>query len=166
MTEAYLGEIRIYAFNFPPTGWALCNGQELQINQNQALFALLGTNYGGNGVTTFALPNLQGRVPIHVASDYALGQAGGEAAHALTIAEMPAHRHIPVASGAAADKPSPDGNQWAVNANYQAYSSQSNESLSPAAVAEAGAGLPHENMSPYLALNFCIALMGVFPPRD
>jgi microcystin-dependent protein len=138
----------------------------LQIRQNQALYAILGMTYGGDGRTVFALPNLQGREPVHVGGSYVLGQAGGEAAHALTVPEMAAHGHVPIASTAPADKPSPDGNRWAVNTSYSMYSNQPNESLSPAVVAQAGGSQPHENMSPYLALNFCIALTGSFPQRD
>jgi microcystin-dependent protein len=166
MTEPYLGEIAIFSFSFAPQGWAQCNGQLLQINQNSALFAILGTTYGGNGTSTFGLPNLQGRVPVHVGSSYTLGQAGGEAGHALTALEMPSHTHVPIASGAAADRSTPNGNAWAVNANYPAYSSQPDESMSPEGVAQAGANQPHPNMSPYLTLNFCIALAGIFPPRE
>jgi microcystin-dependent protein len=165
MSTPFLGEIKIFSFNFPPKNWALCNGQLMPINQNQALFSILGTTYGGNGQTNFALPNLQGRVPLHVGSNV-LGQAGGEAAHTLIVSEMPAHNHIPMASGATADKSTPNGNLWAVNGTYTAYSSQANEVMSPDTVTQIGGNQPHQNMSPYLVLNFCISLTGIFPSRN
>jgi len=166
MSDPFLGEIKIFSFGFTPRNWAVCNGQLLPINQNQALFAILGTTYGGNGRTTFALPNLQGRVPVHAGSQFTLGQAGGETAHTLTVSEMTAHIHTPIASGAAADRTSPSGNYWAANGAYTAYSNQLGEAMSPDTVAQVGGSQPHENMSPYLALNFCIALTGIFPTQN
>ena len=168
MAEAFLGEIRIFSFGFAPSGWAKCDGQTMQIAQNQALYSILGVTYGGNGITTFNLPNLQGRVPIHKDASHPLGSAGGEADHTLVLAEIPSHTHTPMASGAAADQASPNGNYWAGNPTYMAYSAQpsSNVSLAVEAVAAAGAGLAHPNMSPYLPLNFCIALYGVYPSQS
>lgn len=165
MGTPYLSEIRIYAFNFAPKGWAKCNGQFLPINQNQALFSLLGTMYGGNGQTTFALPNLQGRIPMHLGDGFTQGEAGGEYAHTLTQGEMPAHVHLVSASGATASALSAPGNLWA-NGNEPAYASTPNVTLNPAAVLNTGGSQPHENMPPYLVLNFCIALQGVFPSRN
>jgi microcystin-dependent protein len=165
MSEQYLSEIRIMSFNFPPQGWALCNGQILPINQNQALFSLLGTTYGGNGQTTFALPNLQGRTPIYVGQGHVLGEAGGEQAHTLTASELPSHVHTLNASTTAAELNVPTGaylgtvnNAYTAAANLVAMSAQ--ETASP------GSPQPHQNMQPYLTLNFCIALQGIFPSRN
>jgi microcystin-dependent protein len=165
MGEPFLAEIRIISFNFAPKGWALCNGQLLPINQNQALFSLLGTNYGGNGTTNFALPNLQGRVPFHFGGGFSLGQTGGEATHTLTTPELPAHNHLAMASSSNADQVNPSGNFWAKGA-ASAYSAASNDAMSPASLANAGGSQPHENMSPFLVLNFVIALQGIFPSRN
>src|SRR5690349_15537305 len=115
MSEPYLGEIKIISWNFAPRGWAFCNGQLLPINQNQALFSILGTTYGGNGQTNFALPNLQGRTPVHVGDGITLGELGGETAHTVNISELPAHNHVPVGSSLAATSPSVSGNLWASN---------------------------------------------------
>lgn len=166
MSDPFLGEIKLFSFGFAPRNWAMCNGQLLPINQNQALFSLLGTTYGGDGRVNFALPNLQGRVPVHAGSQYNLGQAGGETAHTLTAPEMAAHVHTPMASGARADRTSPSGNHWAANGAYTAYSSSAGEAMSPDTVAQVGGSQPHENMSPYLVLNFCIALSGIYPSRN
>jgi len=162
MSTPYLGEIKIISWTFAPKGWAFCNGQLLPINQNQALFSILGTTYGGNGQTNFALPNLQGRTPIHMGSGFTLGQSGGEAAHTLTISEMPAHTHPAVASSNAASTPDPSNAFWAPAAS-SAYSSSPNTSLAPQAITNAGGSQPHQNLSPYLVLNFVIALQGIFP---
>ncbi len=163
MSEPYLSEIRIFSFGFAPRNWATCNGQLLPINQNQALFALLGITYGGDGQNNFALPNLQGRMPIHSLSR--LGEAGGENAHTLTISEIPAHNHAVSASSAAASSTTPSGNLCA-SENVPAYADDPAVSMNSAAVASFGDNQPHPNMPPYLALNFCIALSGVFPSRD
>jgi microcystin-dependent protein len=165
MASPYLAEIRIISFNFAPRGWAFCNGQLLLISQNQALFALLGTTYGGNGTTNFALPNLQGRVPFHFGQGFSLGQSGGEISHTLTTSEMPAHNHLAMASSNNADQVSPGGNFWAKGA-ASAYSAAANSAMSPASLANAGGSQPHANMSPFLTLNFVIALQGIFPSRN
>jgi microcystin-dependent protein len=165
MSEPFLGEIKIFSFNFAPRGWALCNGQLMPINQNQALFSLLGTMYGGDGRTTFALPNLQGRTPIHVGNGFVQGQSAGEQTHTLITSEMPAHTHQGVGSSASADQSSPANALWAATAS-NAYSSKLNAGMNPAAVGSLGGNQPHENMAPYLTLNFCIALQGIFPSRD
>ena len=165
MSSPYLGEIRIFSFNFAPRGWAMCNGQTMAINQNQALFSILGTTYGGNGQTTFNLPNLQGRMPVHVGNGIALGQSGGEASHTLTIPELPAHTHQVVASSTPANLGNPTGNLWAVgNAAYNP--GPPNASMNPACIPNAGSSQPHDNMSPYLVLNVCIALQGIFPTQN
>ncbi len=165
MSTPFLAEIRIFSFNFPPKGWAFCNGQLLPINQNQALFSLLGTTYGGDGRTTFGLPNLQGRVPFHMGGGLTLGQMAGETAHTLNIQELPAHTHTPAGSSGNASQVSPAGNLWAVGTSSQ-YSASSSTSLNPASITNTGGSQPHDNMSPYLALNFCIALQGIFPSRN
>ena len=171
MAEPFLSEIRIFSFNFPPKGWAFCNGQFLPINQNQALFALLGTTYGGNGQTTFALPNLQGRSQLHF-DNFTLGQAGGEVAHTITMSEMPQHLHtlsnnlalggnaVNATQGAAA------GKVWANNGKANWSTSAPNAAMHPSAVGNVGGSQPHNNMMPYLVLNFCIALQGIFPSQN
>jgi microcystin-dependent protein len=164
MGTPYLGEIRIFSFGFPPKGWTQCNGQLLPINQNQALFALLGTTYGGDGRTNFALPNLQGNVPIHVGNGFVLGEVGGEATHTLIYSEMPAHTHPVVGSSTPANLGVPTGNLWA--AGNGAYNPSANTSMNPACVTFMGGNQAHENRSPYLTLNICIALSGVFPSQN
>lgn len=165
MAEPFLSEIRMFSFNFPPRGWAFCNGQLLPINQNQALFSLLGTTFGGNGQTTFALPDLRGRTPIHVGNGFTEGERGGQENHTVTIAEMPAHSHTPRGSSAAADQGSPVNNTWATVAENP-YSSQApNVTLNPAATSNVGGSQPHANLSPYLVISFCIALQGIYPSQ-
>ena len=164
MSSQYLAEIRIISWNFPPRGWAFCNGQVLLISQNQALFSLLGTTYGGNGVTTFALPNLQARVPFHIGNGLFLGQAAGESSHLLSLNELPAHNHVPMGNVADADQASPAGHYWARGA-ASAYSAVPNGTMAVAALGNIGGSQPHENMSPYLVLNFVIALTGIYPSR-
>jgi microcystin-dependent protein len=165
MSTPFLSEIRIVSFNFPPKGWAFCNGQLLPINQNQALFALMGTTYGGDGRVTFGLPNLQGRTPIHTGSGFVLGQLGGEANHTLSIPEMPAHSHVPVGSSTVGSLTSASGNVWG-SASANPYSASSNASMNPAAIVVQGGSQPHQNTSPYLVLNFVIALQGIFPSQN
>ncbi len=164
MSTPFLGEIKVFSFNFAPKGWAFCNGQLLPINQNQALFSLLGTMYGGDGRVNFGLPNLQGRVPLHAGNGFTQGQAGGETAHTLTTAEMPAHNHAPVGSSANASLASPAGNLWAANAGG-GYDGSGNTTLNDASITNTGGGQAHENMAPYLVLSFCIALQGIFPSQ-
>jgi len=164
MADPYLAEIRIIGLPFAPKGWALCNGQILPINQNQALFSLLGTTYGGDGRTTFALPNLQSRMPMHTGSGYTLGQLGGEAAHTLTTAEMPAHTHAALASEKATVT-SPASSYWA-SPGKPAFGSATDAALSSAGVGTAGGSQPHPNMPPFLALSFVIAVQGIFPSQS
>jgi microcystin-dependent protein len=163
MSEPFLSEIRIMAFAYPPRGWALCNGQPLPINQNQALFSLLGTTYGGDGRTTFNLPNFQGKVPVHAnGGSYRIGQTGGEQAHTLTLGELPQHAHWLNGTSNNASQPAPAGNLFAtVNNGYAAAANLT--AINPATVGPTGGSQAHENMQPYLALNFCIALQGIFP---
>jgi len=166
MSDPYIGEVKLISFNFPPKGWAFCNGQLLAINQNQALFSILGTMYGGNGQTNFALPNLQSRIPLHQGQGFNVGQAGGETAHTLTINEMPTHTH-PGAAQSTASNPgfSPAGAIWAT-APTALYAPAPNAQLNAAAVSNNGGSQPHENQAPYLVLNFVIALVGIFPSRN
>jgi microcystin-dependent protein len=162
MSEPFLSEIRLMSFSFAPKGWALCNGQLLPINQNQALFSLLGTTFGGNGQTTFALPNLQGRTAIHVGQGHTLGELGGEQAHTLSIAEMPTHAHIFNGTTANASTPAPAGNLLATATNL--YAGPTNlTSLNPGTVFTVGGSQAHLNMQPFLTINFSIALTGIFP---
>jgi microcystin-dependent protein len=165
MSTQYLSEIRIVSFNFAPKGWALCNGQTLPINQNQALFSLLGTTYGGNGTTTFQLPNLQARMPIHQGSGFILGSAGGESSHTLILSEMPAHNHQAQGVSNAATSASASGNTWAAS-GASPYAVAPNTAMNLAALSAIGGNLPHDNMAPYLTLNFIIALTGIFPSRN
>jgi microcystin-dependent protein len=164
MAIPYIGEIKMIPWTFAPKGWAFCNGQLLPINQNQQLFSLLGTTYGGDGQTTFALPDLRGRSPFHFGAGLLLGQRGGETAHALTQNEMPAHTHGPRASTSAPDQGSPDSNFWAAVSG--SYSASSDGTMNPSLVSPVGSGQPHENLQPYLVVNFIIAFQGVFPPRN
>src|SRR5215831_5005408 len=165
MSTPFLGELRIFSFNFAPKGWAMCNGQFLPINQNQALFALFGTMYGGNGQTTFALPDLRGRVQVHVGGALSVqGQAGGQEFHTITMSEMPAHTHTLVGNNcqgganANASLPTPTGNWWANKGKATYSTAGANSAMSPKTVTNVGGNQPHENRSPYLTLNICVAL--------
>lgn len=165
MSEPFIGEVKLFGFNYAPKGWALCNGQLLPINQNQALFSLLGTTYGGNGVNTFALPDLRGRTPVHVGNGVMLGESAGEEAHTLTSTEMPMHTHTLSASSADDNKTTATGNVWGKSTNNP-YAPDSNTTLAATAIGAAGQSQPHENRQPYLTLNFCIALVGIYPSRN
>jgi microcystin-dependent protein len=165
MAEPFLGEIRLFSFNFPPKGWAFCNGQLLPINQNQALFSLLGTTYGGDGRVNFALPDLRGRIPFHSGQGLSLGEKAGEEAHTLTISEMPPHNHLVMASSQSADQPSPQNALWA-NAGTNRFAAQSAVNILAQGTNITGGSQPHNNMPPYLVINFCIALQGIFPSRN
>ncbi len=163
MTEPFLSEVRLMSFVFAPKGWALCNGQLLPINQNQALFSLLGTTFGGDGRVNFALPDLRGRVPIHVGSGHSLGERGGEQAHTLSTAELPTHAHLAQASTSDGNSPLPAGNVLASTPSQIYGPAAELTTLNPGTVSNVGGSQAHLNMQPFLALNFCIALQGIFP---
>lgn len=166
MAEPFLSEIRLMSFGFAPKGWALCNGQLLPINQNQALFSLLGTTYGGDGRVNFALPDLRGRVPLHMGSSHTLGERGGEQAHTLSITEIPTHTHfVSVSTAANNGVATPNGNYLGGGNNvYHAPSSL--VAMSPGTTVSVGGSQGHLNMQPFLVLNFCIALQGIFPSQN
>ena len=172
MADPFLSEIRIFSFNFPPKGWAFCNGQFLPINQNQALFALLGTTYGGNGQTTFQLPDLRDRVPISFGTGFTLGQNGGSAGVTITQQTMPAHTHTLQASTSDADSADPFGapgplGHVLAEATFNVYGAPNNlTAMRPTTVGNTGGSQAHSNEQPYLTLNFCIALQGIFPSRN
>ena len=167
MAEPFLSEIKIVSFNFPPKGWALCNGQLLPINQNQALFALLGTTYGGNGQTNFALPNLRGRVPIHMGNGHTLGEAAGSTAVTVSTSQLPTHTHFAKGSKAVGNAFIPTSNLLAKVEGVDAYQGPNNlVAMSPTSISNVGGSQPHNNMMPYLVLNFIIALQGIFPSRN
>lgn len=167
MAEPFLSEVRIMSFVFAPKGWALCNGQLLPINQNQALFSLLGTTFGGDGRVNFALPDLRGRTPIHVGSGHTLGERGGEQAHTLSIAELPEHVHVANGTNSNATQAGPTPNNTTLGyarAGNQMYgAAQSLVAMSPSMVGNVGGSQAHLNMQPFLTLSFCIALQGIFP---
>lgn len=167
MAEPFLSELRLFSFVFAPKGWALCNGQLLPINQNQGLFSLLGTTFGGDGRVNFALPDMRGRVPIHVGNGHTLGERGGEQAHTLTIAEMPTHQHVLQATEAQASTNIPTANLYlgssAPNDLYTGPLALS--AMSPTTISTVGGSQPHQNMQPFLTLSWCIALQGIFPSQ-
>ena len=170
MAEPFLSEIRIMSFNFAPKGWATCDGQLLPINQNQALFSLLGTTYGGDGRVNFGLPDLRSRVPIHMGSGHTLGERGGEQAHTLSISEIPTHVHTTTVSSTqavAGTGSTPDNTKilGQSRASFLYGSAQSLVAMAPNSLANVGGSQAHLNMQPFLTLNFCIALQGIFPSQ-
>jgi microcystin-dependent protein len=170
MADPFVGEIRTFGFNFPPTGWAQCNGQLLPISQNTALFSLLGTMYGGDGRTTFALPNLQGGSPMDQGqgpglSERYIGETGGAGYLTLLQSEMPAHTHVVSGSARPATENDPNNFYWGSVANTYSPTANPPQQMAPQTLGPAGGSQPHNNMQPYLVLNFCIALQGIYPPR-
>lgn len=170
--DSYMSEIQIFSFPFAPKFWAQCNGQALAISQNQALFSLLGTQYGGNGTTIFNLPDLRSRTPIGAGTSpygttYNIGQPGGEENHQLTVGEMPAHNHLLMTSNNAADATNADGNLLATGGTFALFAPSGDSTpLAGNFIGNGGNGVPHPNIQPYLALNFCICLQGVYPSRN
>lgn len=164
MAEPFLSEIRIMSFVFAPKGWALCNGQLLPINQNQALFSLLGTTFGGDGRVNFGLPDLRGRTPIHVGSGHTLGERAGEQAHTLTISELPTHTHVATATTATQNSIAPTTSSYFANSSpSEFYSGTANVAMNPGMITNTGGSQAHLNMQPFLTLSFTIALQGIFP---
>ena len=171
MSEPFIAEIKMFSFDFPPRGWAQCNGQLLAIAQNQALFSLLGTTYGGNGTTNFALPNLQGRTPIHWGSGLglppvSLGQVSGTETVTVLSSQMPQHIHPITASSANPSATSPSNSFLGTFTTDNVYAPSANGTMNPSTVANAGGNQPHNNLQPYLVVNFSIALVGIFPSRN
>ena len=172
MSEPFLAEVRIFGFNFAPRGWAFCDGQILPINQNQSLYSLLGTTYGGDGRTTFALPDVRGRVPIHVGrsnggGEHREGQKSGEETHTLAANEMPQHTHVLRASSDVGNQVNPSGHLLADSAPNELYTAPASlVNFRAGTITNVGGSQAHENMQPYLALNYCIALQGLFPSRN
>lgn len=167
MAEPFLSEIRIMSFGFPPKGWALCNGQLLPINQNQALFSLLGTTYGGDGRVNFALPNLQGKTPIHMGNSHTLGETAGEQNHTLSISETPTHTHAATATSTSGGIIAPSGNLLAGGAPQEYHAPDASlAAMNAATLGSSGGSQPHLNMQPFLTLNFSIALQGIFPSQN
>ena len=168
MAQPYVGEIRMFAGNFAPVGWALCQGQLLPISENEVLFQLIGTTYGGDGQSTFALPNLQSRVPIHQGSGFFIGQSAGQETVTLTTNQIPSHSHAPQAGSAAGSSNSPAGNVFAAAPSGVNWYSSAAPSvpMSPSMVGSAGGSQPHDNMIPFLVINFIISLFGIFPTQN
>ncbi len=166
MSEPFLSEIKIVSFNFAPKGWALCNGQLLPINQNQALFSLLGTTYGGDGRVNFGLPDLRGRAPVHFGNSITLGERGGEEAHTLIMSEMAAHAHVPNGNAGAMDVGAAVNATWGSNAANPYSSVAPDVAMNPSCILNTGGSQPHTNLQPFLVLNYIIALQGVFPSQN
>ncbi|HEY7402094.1 MAG TPA: tail fiber protein [Candidatus Angelobacter sp.] len=171
MGTPYVGEIRMFAGNFAPAGWAFCQGQTLPISENDVLFTLIGTTYGGDGQSTFNLPNLASRVPVHMGtgggSSYIIGESAGTESVTLTTSQIPAHSHVPLCFNGDGDQTSPAGSVWAQQTTIAPYSATTppNQPMDPAAIQPAGGSQPHDNMVPFLCINFIISLFGVFPSQ-
>jgi microcystin-dependent protein len=167
MGNPYVGEIRMFAGNFAPLGWMFCQGQLIPISENDTLFTLIGTTYGGDGQSTFALPNLQSRIPMHMGTGgggtYIIGQMAGEEQVTLTTSQLPAHNHVPQANSDTGTQTSPAGNVWANSANFPYSNNAPAASMDQGAIGLAGGSQPHDNMIPFLAINFIISMFGIFP---
>lgn len=164
MAQPYVGEIRIFAGNFPPAGWMFCEGQLLPISENETLFQLIGTTYGGDGQSTFALPDLRGRLPLHQGNGFVLAQQGGVETVTLTTQQIPSHTHAMLASTGPGTQNAPAGNVTAASPSVQLYAADVTDSnLAPTAVGSTGGSQPHDNFQPYLCLDFIISLFGIFP---
>ncbi|HXT63331.1 MAG TPA: tail fiber protein [Pyrinomonadaceae bacterium] len=168
----YVGEIRMFAGNFAPNGWMFCEGQLLPISENEVLFQLIGTTYGGDGESTFALPNLASRFPMHQGNGFTIGETGGSEAVTLTVQQIPIHTHVPTASTAVGDAVVPDNNVWAKQGSLVQFKGSPDPNIhfdalmAPNTIGLTGGSQPHENMSPYLCINFIISLFGVYPPAN
>lgn len=170
MSTPYIGEIRMFGGNFAPSGWAFCDGSLIAISENETLFNLIGTTYGGDGQNTFALPDLRGRIPVHMGSNHPISQLSGVETVTLTTQQIPAHRHLPVASSTAGSSSNPANNVWAANSNTAlpqfAADSSTPVSMQPAMLAPAGGSQPHDNMPPFLCISFIISLYGIYPSQN
>jgi len=166
MGQPYVGEIRIFAGNFAPAGWNFCNGAVLPISDYETLFNLIGTTYGGDGQSTFALPNLQSRVPIHQGPGFTLAQTGGAESVTLTLSQIPAHSHVPLANSNPGSQSSPAAGVWAQSTLDQFSASAPSTAMAPTALAVAGGSQPHDNMLPFVCLNYIISLFGIFPSQS
>ena len=164
MADQFIGEIRLFSFNFPPSGWALCDGSILSSSQHSTLYSILGNLYGGDGVSTFALPDLRGRAPIHRSDNFAQGSTGGVEQVTLATSEILSHTHTIRANSGTAGQTGPQGNTWVSGSGYSKVTPDVR--MGASAIASNQGSLPHENMQPYLVINFCIALQGIFPSRD
>lgn len=162
MAQPYVGEIRMFAGNFAPVGWAFCNGQLLPISENETLFQLIGTTYGGDGQSTFALPDLSGRLPLHQGGGYVLAETGGQETVTLTVNQMPAHSHAAQASGAAGTQTGPGGGLWAASGLNQFAAGTGTNNMANG-LGNTGGSQPHDNLMPYLVVSFIISLFGIFP---
>ena len=165
MGQPFVGEIRMFGGNFAPAGWAFCNGQLLPIAENETLFNLIGTTYGGDGQSTFALPDLRGRIPVHVGPGLILAQSGGTETVTLTVQQIPSHTHLAAAQPGNGTQASPGGGVWAQSNLNQYSANNANASMNPAALAATGGSQPHDNMMPFLAVSFIISLFGIFPSQ-
>jgi microcystin-dependent protein len=168
MSDPFVGEIRMFGGNFAPLGWAFCDGSLLSISENDVLFALIGTTYGGDGQTTFALPDLRSRVPIHMGNGFIPGQPGGQETVTLIVSQIPSHTHPAMADGSGVSATSPQNNVWG---NWGVLGTPftdqpANVQMNAQALQPAGSSQPHDNMLPYLAVNFIISLFGIFPPQS
>jgi microcystin-dependent protein len=165
MSNPFIGEIRMFGGNFAPVGWAFCNGALMAIDQNDALFQLIGTTYGGDGQSTFALPDLQSRVPVHVGPGFTLGQNAGMETVTLTSSQIPAHSHVPQANASAGAQSSPANGVWAQSTLNQFSAAAPSVTMAPQALGSSGGSQPHDNMVPFLVVNFILSLFGIFPSQ-